>query len=263
MADHVLSTTQPASSDALEVRRIRSSDILECLHEGIADFTALRTHALFLIVLYPVIGLMLGAVTANDSLMPLFFPLAAGFALVGPVAALGLYELSRRREQGHEPTLSDAASVVRSPSIGAIVELSLLLALIFVAWLVAATLIYGETMGGLRFPSYGAFLKAVFTTREGWTLILVGHAVGFVFAAVSFAVTAVSFPLLLDRPVTLRTALATSVAAIRTNPGPMAVWALTIAALLLVGSIPAFVGLAVVLPVLGHATWHLYRRLVP
>jgi uncharacterized membrane protein len=263
MADHVLSTTQPGAADALEIRRIRSSDIRDCLREGLADFTALRTHALFLIVLYPVIGLVVGAVTANDSLMPLFFPLAAGFALIGPVAALGLYELSRRREQGHEPTLSDAASVVRSPSIGAIFELSLLLALIFVAWLVAATLIFGQTMGGLRFPSYTSFLRAVFATPEGWALILIGNAVGFLFAAFSFALTAVSFPLLLDRPVSLRTALATSLAAIRTNPGPMAVWALTIAVLLLLGSIPAFVGLAVVLPVLGHATWHLYRRLVP
>ncbi|MFO1148809.1 MAG: DUF2189 domain-containing protein [Alsobacter sp.] len=263
MADHVLSATQSAASEALEVRRIKASDLRDCLREGLADFTALRTHALFLIVLYPVIGLLLGAVTSNDSLMPLFFPLAAGFALVGPIAAIGLYELSRRRELGHEPTLSDAAHVVRSPSIGPIFELSLLLALIFVAWLVAATLIYGQTMAGLRFSSYGAFIQAVFTTPQGWALILVGNVVGFLFAALSFTLTAVSYPLLLDRPVTLRAALATSVAAIRTNPGPMAAWALTIAVLLLVGSIPAFVGLAVVLPVLGHATWHLYRRLVP
>ena len=193
MADHVLPAARAATSDALEVRRIRSADIRGCLREGFADFTALRTHALFLIVIYPVIGLVLGAVTANDSLMPLFFPLAAGFALVGPVAALGLYELSRRREQGQEPSLSDAASVVRSPSIGPIFELSLLLALIFIAWLVAAMLLYGETMGGLRFPSYGAFLEVVFTTPKGWTLILLGNAVGFLFAAFSFALTAVFF----------------------------------------------------------------------
>jgi uncharacterized membrane protein len=263
MADHVLSAAPTALPDALDVRRIGARDIRESLREGLADFAALRTHALFLIVIYPLIGLVLGFVTSNESLMPLFFPLAAGFALIGPVAALGLYELSRRREQGHEPSLADAASVLRSPSIGPILELSLLLSLIFLVWLVAATLIYDQTMGGQRFTSYGEFLRSVFTTREGWALIVVGNAVGFLFAAGTFAMTAVSFPLLLDRPVPLRTALATSVKAIRVNPGAMGLWALTIAGLLVAGSIPAFVGLAVVLPVLGHATWRLYRRLVP
>jgi uncharacterized membrane protein len=262
MADHVLSASQAASDDILDVATISTADVRAALREGLADFAALRTHALFLIIIYPLIGLMLGAVTSNESLMPLFFPLAAGFALVGPVAALGLYELSRRRERGETPTLSDAAHVMHARGIGAIFELSLILGVIFIAWLVAATLIYQAFFGGVRFASYGDFVRTVLTTPAGWGMILVGNAVGFVFAAVSFALSAVSFPLLLDRHVTLRTALATSVQAIRANPRPMAAWALAIAGLLVVGSVPAFVGLAVVLPVLGHATWHLYRRLV-
>lgn len=244
------------------VQKISMETVGRALRAGFDDFLAMPSHVIFLVIIYPVIGIILGFVSSDAELMPLFFPLVAGFALLGPVAALGLYEISRRRERHQDVSWRDAFGVLRSPSIGAIVELSLLLALIFLAWLVAADLIYRGTIGTADTSSVGAFLGEVFGRPEGWALIVVGHVVGLAFAALAFALGAVSFPLLLDRPVGLGTAIRTSFAAIRMNPGPMALWAATIAVLMMLGSATVFVGLALVLPVLGHATWHLYRHVV-
>ena len=263
MVEQALSTSMTAGERGLAVRRITMQDIPDALGRGWADFLAMPTHALFLVVIYPVVGLLLAAATASADIVPLLFPLVAGFALLGPLAALGLYEVSRRRERGQRVTASDAFGVVRSPALPAIVELAALLAIIFVAWLVAAMVLERAILGPTRAGSIVDFVTGVLTTPEGWMLIVAGHAVGFAFAALSFALGAVSFPLLLDRGTDLRTAVMTSVRAIRENPKVMAAWALTIAVLMAAGSVFFFVGLAIVLPVLGHATWHMYRKLVP
>jgi uncharacterized membrane protein len=262
MADQALSVPVTRDDGMPEIRRITVDDVREALRRGWEDFSAMPSHAVFLVIIYPVVGLLLGFTTANADLMPLFFPLAAGFALLGPVAAVGLYEVSRRRERGLGSSWRDAASVTRSPAFPAVIELGSLLAVLFVAWLIAAMTIYRLTLGGMVFQDFSTFIGHVLSTREGWTLMLVGNAVGFVFAAAAFALGAVSFPMLIDRNVDLRTAVGTSIRAIRANPVPMAVWALTIAVLMVVGSLPFFIGLAVVLPLLGHATWHMYRALV-
>jgi uncharacterized membrane protein len=263
MVEQALSTTLAGGDRGLAVRRITMQDIPDALGRGWADFMAMPTHALFLVVIYPVVGLLLAAATASADIVPLLFPLVAGFALLGPVAAIGLYEVSRRRETGEAVTAADAFGVVRSPALPAILELAALMAIIFVAWLVAAMILERTIIGPTRADSIPDFLYGVLTTSQGWMLIVAGHAVGFVFAAVSFALGAVSFPLLLDRRTDLRTAVMTSFRAIRENPKVMAAWALTIAVLMAAGSVLFFIGLAIVLPVLGHATWHMYRKLVP
>jgi uncharacterized membrane protein len=262
MADHAMSV--PTSRDDTEpkIRRITLGDVREALRRGYEDFLAMPSHALFLVIIYPVIGLLLGFTTANADLVPLFFPLAAGFALLGPVAAIGLYEMSRRRERNQEVSASHALAVTRSPAFPAVIELASLLAVLFVAWLIAAMVIFRVTIGSAPTGGLFAFIGDVLSTPAGWALIVIGNAVGFAFALAAFALGAVSFPMLLDRNVGLRTAVSTSVRAIRANPGPMAAWGLTIAVLMALGSLPFFIGLAVVLPVLGHATWHMYRALV-
>jgi uncharacterized membrane protein len=245
-----------------QVRRIGADDLKEALARGVDDFTAYRTDVIFLCIIYPVIGLVLARLAFGYGMLPLLFPLASGFALVGPFAAVGLYEMSRRREYG-DAAWPDAFGVIRSRSFGAIVVLGLLLVAIFLFWLLAAESIYESTLGPEPPSSFGSFVADVFTTSAGWVMIAVGMSVGFLFALLVLLISVVSFPLLLDRDVGLSAAVWTSVRAVAANPIPMASWGLIVAAGLLVGSIPLFLGLIIVMPVLGHATWHLYRKVVP
>ncbi|WP_158808873.1 DUF2189 domain-containing protein [Beijerinckia sp. L45] len=244
------------------VRKIGWPDLSDALAQGFADFSAKPSHMIFLCIIYPVVGLLMARMTARSDLIPLFFPLVAGFALIGPFAAIGLYELSRRRELGLDASWGQVFSLRHAPSLGAIFEVGVLLAVIFVAWLAAAHVIYDATLGPAAPTSVMLFLDDLVATPAGWALIIVGHAAGAVFAALALTVSVVSLPMLVDKPVGLVTALSTSVRCVAANPMTMALWGLIVAAALIVGTLPLFVGLAIVLPVLGHATWHLYRKLV-
>jgi uncharacterized membrane protein len=245
------------------VDRIGVAALWDALGRGVADFEANRTDVIFLCVIYPVVGLLLGRLASGYGLLPLLFPLASGFALVGPFATVGLNEMSRRRERGHEVRWVDAFGVLRSPSIGPILLLGLLLIALFLLWLVAAQIIYVITLGPKPPQSVSSFITDVFTTVAGWTMIFVGIGIGFLFALLVLAISVVSFPLLLDRNAGIGTAVSTSMRVVARNPGVMALWGLIVAGGLVVGSLPLFIGLVVVLPVLGHATWHLYRKVVP
>jgi uncharacterized membrane protein len=258
---HIL-TGESLSPARPVIRHISPSDLYQALSSGIDDFLAMPSHAVFLCVVYPILGIFLIALTLDNSMLPLAFPIAAGFALVGPLAAIGLYELSRRREAGLDSSSSHAFDVRHSPSLGAIVALGILLMAIFLIWLAVAEAIYVANFGYGGPGSLQQFVHNVFFTHSGWNLIVIGTGVGFLFAVVVLAISAISFPLLLDRDVGAAVALATSIRVVAANPVTMALWGLIVALLLLIGSIPFFIGLTVVMPVLGHATWHLYRKAV-
>jgi len=244
------------------VRTIGIAELKEALLKGIDDFWAMPSHAMFLSLIYPVVGVILGRLTFGYDVLPLLFPIIAGFALIGPFAAIGLYELSRRREHGLDVSWRRAFDVIYSPSFAAIAALGLLLMAIFVIWLATAQAIYIANFGYAPPESLQTFIRQIFTTPAGWRLIVIGNFVGFLFAVVVLTLSVVSFPLLLDRNVGVMAAVLTSVRAVLKNPVTMAVWGLIVACALAIGSLPLFFGLAVVMPVLGHATWHLYRRVV-
>lgn len=244
------------------IRRIVPADLVTAIQSGLEDFREMPSHAVFLCLFYPIAGLFVGGVLLREDVVPLLFPFAAGFALIGPFAAVGLYELSRRRELGLDSSWAHAFDVTRSPARWSVLALGVLLLLIFVAWLLTARWLYGHTVGTLAPRTAVDFFRDVFATGTGWRMIVWGNLIGLVFAVVSMSISVVSFPLLLDRHVNAAVAILTSVRAVIENPATMILWGFIVACALVAGSIPFLLGLAVVMPVLGHATWHLYRQVV-
>jgi uncharacterized membrane protein len=246
----------------LKVRRIEPHDCLAALAEGFGDAVEMPTYPAFVGLFYGLAGIALVSLTSFGNALQLAFPLAAGFALVGPFVAVGLYEMSRRRERGLPVTWRDAFAVLRSPALPSILALGFLLFVIFAAWIEAAQLLYTRLYGPNPPDDATSFLRDVLTTERGWSLLIFGGLIGFIFAAFALCVSVVSFPLLLDRDVGLVPAIAASLRVSRENPVAIALWGLVVAALLVLGSLPLFIGLAVVMPALGHATWRLYRRTI-
>jgi len=261
--DYDLITPIEAVGKIPAVRSIGIADIEDSLAKGLDDFRAMPTHALFLAIIYPIAGLIVAHAVFNEQMWSLLYPLAAGFALIGPFAAIGLYELSRRREEGRDTHWLHVFDVRHSPSFKSILGLGLLLMLLFVVWIAVAQGMYYASFGKAGHASLSSLVKDVFSTPQGHTLLLVGNLVGLAFAVAVLAVSVISFPLMLDRHVGIAAAVTTSLKAVIQNPVPMLLWGLIVALILAVASIPALFGLAIALPVLGHATWHLYRKVVP
>jgi uncharacterized membrane protein len=246
-----------------KIRRIDGRDLNWALMEGWRDFKAMRGDLIFLALIYPLVGFIAAAVTLNDRSLPMMFPLVAGISLLGPAVAMGFYELARRREAGLDSSWRHFLDPVRGPNRWQLVILTDVLALLFVGWLASAYLIYLATLGaGADAHGLSEFARRLFTTPRGWTMIVVGNLVGFAFAAVTLALALVSFPIVIDRSIAADTAMVTSVRAVAENPRAVASWGLRVAVLLALGCLPVFIGLAVVLPVLGYASWHLYTRLI-
>lgn len=244
------------------VRAIGYADLKEALRAGWGDFLHFRSDVIAACLLYPVIGLCLIGLAMHRRMLPLTFPVLSGFALIGPVAALGLYELSRRRAAGLEAGWSDTLGVLRAPGFGSIFILAAGLGCWYFLWLISAWFLHLLTMGDATYSDTQSFLQAVFGTSGGWMMMLIGIPLGFVFALGALAVSVLSFPMLIDRDVGLPRAVVASVSLMRKSPGPVLAWGAIVVAGLVIGAVPLLLGLAVTLPVLGHATWHLYRRAV-
>ncbi|MBM3529235.1 MAG: DUF2189 domain-containing protein [Alphaproteobacteria bacterium] len=243
------------------VRRIAARDIAEALAAGLRDFRAMPFYGLMFGALYAVGGIAIVLSVTALGMTYLAYPLAAGFALIGPFVAAGLYEVSRQRETGGTPSLAGIWSAIRSrPEIGWMAFVTLF---IFVIWMYQVRFLMALFLGlNASFSSLQQFLTVVLTTTEGLLFLGIGNVVGAILSLLLFSLTVVSFPLLLDREVDFVTAMITSVRAVVTSPAPMIGWAAVIVVLLIVSVLPFFLGLLVTLPVLGHATWHLYRRVV-
>lgn len=254
--------TAPIAASIPEVRTITSRDLDWALAEGWQDFRAKRGDVIVIGLLYPIICLVAAVVTINNQLFPLFFPLVAGLSIVGPAAASGFYELARRREDGRDSSWRHFLDPLSGRSRLPLALLTGGLALLMLGWLAVAYAIFMVTLGADGPLPIGDLVGRLFTTRAGWEMIIAGNLAGFGFALVSLVFALVSFPMVVDQPVDAETALRTSLAAVAKNPRPVIGWGLRVAALLVIGLIPLAIGLAVVLPWLGYATWHLYTRLV-
>jgi len=255
-----LSFIPNVAASLMPVRKLKLSDLVGSLRSGWEDFAAYPSHAVMLAIIYPIVGLLIARVLHGYSFLPLLFPLAAGFALLGPFAAIVFYDISRQRERGVAPSVAAVRDIIRSPSSSAIVVLGAMLAVLFVIWVASAQSTYNATFGFTPVFSMPRFLQNVTGTAEGRKFLLELSAAGMGFAVVAYSISVISFPFLIDRNASATDAILASLRAIARNPLVMALWGLIVASLLVLASIPAFLGLAVVVPVLGHATWHLYRR---
>lgn len=244
------------------IRKIDMGDLKEAIAKGLSDFNAMPTHFFYLAIIYPIVTFVIAATYGDHDVLPFVFPLLAGYTLLGPLAAIGMYELSKRRELGAFTSRTNAFLVFKSHSINAIMNLGFLLMVIYFVWLFVAQAIYEHNFGPTAPESIMGFINQVLTTPEGRTMVIDGCGVGFLFAVVVLSFSVVSFPMMLDQDVGVFLSIKTSVKSVIVNPFIMAVWGLIVAATLLIGSLPFFVGLCVVLPVIGHTTWHLYRKIV-
>ena len=248
-----------------EIRRIGLQDLKISLRQGWEDFLAKRGDLVFIGFIYPVVIFFAILSASQMPVLPLLFPLLAGSVLFGPALASGFYELARRRELGLDSRWRHFLDVVRGPAFPALFDLTSVTAMLFLGWMTAAWFIYYSTVGQLGtdvMASPTTFFQAVFGTNEGWQMIVIGNLVGLGFAIVTLAVSVVSFPMIIDKKVNWGVALRTSFRVAWNNPVAVAAWGLIVVALLFLGALPGLVGLAVVLPVLGYATWHLYTRAV-
>ncbi len=245
------------------VAKITTRDVFEALTLGVEDFLKKPSHYVFLCLLYPVAGAVLISWSAGSNLLPMIFPLISGFALLGPLVALGLYDMSRRIEAGEEPNWRLALEVRKTPAFFSIIAMASYLFAVFLAWILIARGLYDARFGVEENLALGAFIENVFYTKAGWQMMMIGDLIGFGFALIVLSTSVVAFPLLLERDVGAVSAIDTSVRATLKNPGPVLLWGLIVAVLLVAGMIPFLAGLAVTMPILGHSTWHLYRKLVP
>jgi uncharacterized membrane protein len=259
---HVYAAGTSSKVEHPTIRQIGVSDVFDALRRGLDDFWDKPSHYVFLCLIYPIVGVFLITWTSGGNALQLIYPLMTGFALLGPVAAIGLYEISRRREQDLDTSWRHAFDVRKSPAMPAIVALGIMLVALFVAWMLTAQALYSYLYSEAVPASFSGFVADVLTTQRGWTLIVLGNFIGFLVALVALSTTVVAFPLLLDRDVGAYAAVETSARAVIANPVPMLLWGLIVAVALVIGTLTLFVGLAVALPVLGHSTWHLYRKVV-
>jgi uncharacterized membrane protein len=250
------STALPAAPP-LQFRTMSLLDIKNALVLGWDDLRQSRTDALIIGAIFPLAGIIFAAAFVVQAFLPFVFPLLAGFALLGPLATLYFAALSRQREHDDE----SITILFREPRLKEIQRLAGTAIMIYLGWNLSAAIIYLFTLGSSNEAANAPFFTRVFTTSAGWELVIIGCAVGAIFAVVTLAISVISFPVVMDRPVTALQAVGISFQAMLRNPLFVLTWGAVVVAGLALGTVTCLLGMVVVLPVLGHATWHVYKRM--
>ncbi|RCW28378.1 putative membrane protein [Ciceribacter lividus] len=246
----------------IRINTIGLADVRAALREGWKDFRRYPLFGLFFGGIYAVGGVFIVAMLSLYHQPWMIIPIAIGFPLIGPFVAVGLYEISRRDEAGQPVTWRGILAEVFRQRERQLSWMAFVVLFVFWVWIYQVRLLLALFLGFKISASLPAFLTVVTTTPEGLLFLAVGTIVGAVIATVLFTVTVISMPLLLDRDIDFVTAMITSVRAVVENPVAMLGFGVIVAAAAILAMVPLFVGLLAALPILGHATWHLYRRVV-
>ncbi|MEE4011171.1 DUF2189 domain-containing protein [Roseibium sp. FZY0029] len=255
-----------SASDGLrpmpKVNTITVNDVIDAFAAGVADFRRAPVYGLAIGAFFALGGLFVILSAAALNMSYLSYPAAAGFVLIGPFAAVGLYEVSRRLQNGETLSWSCIFGTMWAQKSRELSWMAFVVLFIQIMWMYQVRLLLALFLGFRSFASFDEFLTQVITTPEGLMFLAVGHVVGAILSLILFSLTVVSFPLLMEEDRDFITAMITSVRAVFASPVPMIGWAFIVTAVLIVSMAPAFLGLIVSLPILGHTTWHLYKKCV-
>ncbi|MEC9471640.1 MAG: DUF2189 domain-containing protein [Pseudomonadota bacterium] len=245
-----------------KVNKITVNDVIDAFAAGLADFRRAPVYGLAIGAFFALGGLFVVLSAAALNMSYLSYPAAAGFVLIGPFAAVGLYEVSRRLQNGEELSWSRIFGTMWAQKGRELSWMAFVVLFIQIMWMYQVRLLLALFLGFRSFSYFDEFLTQVISTPEGLMFLAVGHVVGAILSLILFSLTVVSFPLLMEEDRDFITAMITSVRAVFTSPVPMIGWAFVVTAVLIVSMAPAFLGLVVSLPILGHTTWHLYKKCV-
>ena len=246
-----------------KVHALTAGDIRAAFNQGYADFLRAPLFGFFFSGVYVIGGLLIAQSLLVWDMSWMIYPVAIGFPLIAPFAAVGLYEVSRRLSTGEPLAWNEILSVIRLQSKRELAFMAFVVLFIFWIWMYQVRLLIALILGRMSFATWESFTQTLFTTPEGWTFLIVGHVVGAVLALALFSITVVSIPMLLDRNVDFVTAMITSVKAVAASPVVMLGWGVVVTLMVIAAMIPVFLGLLIALPVLGHTTWHIYKKAVP
>ncbi|MFN3720921.1 MAG: DUF2189 domain-containing protein [Rhizobium rhizophilum] len=253
---------QRSSLPKLQINRLQMQDVREAFADGWRDFRTYPSFGLFFGAIYALGGIFIAVMLTSYHLPWMIIPVAIGFPLIGPFVAVGLYEISRRHQQGESINWKAVLTEVFRQRERQLSWMAFVVLFIFWIWIYQIRLLMALFLG-FRIPAtLDAFAKVVLTTPEGLLFLAIGTIVGAVLATILFSATVIAMPLLLDHDVDFVTAMLTSMRTVIENPVPMLTFGLVVSGLAIIALVPLFLGLLVVLPVAGHATWHLYRRAI-
>ena len=253
---------QPGNLNLPEIHSLGIDDVKRAFKAGVADFIAAPLYGLFFGGICAALGVLILVSLTKAGVPWMIIPVAIGFPLVGPFMAVGLYEVSRRRSAGKPLNWREILLVMFYQRERQFAYIGILVLCIFWMWILAGRILFALFIGSYHFAGMAAFAQTMLMTPHGLGFLALGTAIGAILAFVLFASTVITMPMLVDRDIDIITAMITSFNTVNKSPFAMIAWGIVVAVLLIVALLPAFLGLIVVLPILGHATWHLYKRAI-